>query len=65
MRRTCDQNGGIGNDKTAYLVRALVWIDHVHGLVLLHPVYDVVAVDEAESKLTARHQIGAIAVARR
>jgi hypothetical protein len=49
---------------SSWAVCALIWINHRHRLVLLHPVHDVVAVDQAEGELTARHQIGAVAIAR-
>jgi len=64
MRRTRDQHGGIGYDEATYLIRTLVWINHRHRLALIHPTHDVVAVDQAEGELTARHQIGAVAIAR-
>ena len=64
VRRTCYQHGGVWYDQAADLICALIWINHRHRLVLLHPVHDVVAVDQAEGELTARHQIGAVAIAR-
>ena len=64
MRRTCDQHSGIGYDEATYLVRALVWINHRHRLVLIHSNHDVVAIDEAEGKLPTGHLIGAVAIAR-
>ena len=63
MRRAGDQHGGIGHDEAADLVSTLIGVDQINGLVLLHPIYDIIAIHEAEIKLAACDQIGAVTIA--
>ncbi len=63
--RSSDQNRSIGNDKTSDVIGALIRVDHVNDFVLPYPVHHIIAVDQAESRLTTRNEIGAVTVARR
>ena len=63
VRRAGDQHHGVGHEEAADAVCTLIGIHKLHRLLLAHAAYHVVRVDQAEGKLAAGDQIGAVAVA--
>ena len=65
MRRAGDQHNCIRHQEAAEFVGGLIRINHLHGLMLFHPIYDVVTIHETEDEFTARYQVSAVTVAGR